>query len=43
MSKPPPTVLLGQNELDHVRMRTWLAIVRRENGAPRIVETRLLR
>jgi len=36
-------VRLGQNELDHVRMRTWLAIVRLEHSAPRIVETRLLR
>jgi hypothetical protein len=34
---------LGQDELDHVRMRTWLAIVRLERGSPRIVETRLLR
>jgi len=34
---------LGQNELDHVRIRTWLAIVGLEKGAPRIVETRLLR
>ena len=33
---------LGQNELDRVRMRTWLAIVRLEAGAPKIVETRLL-
>lgn len=33
---------LGQNELDHVRMRTWLAIVRLETGGPRIVETRLV-
>jgi hypothetical protein len=33
---------LGQNELDHVRMRTWLAIVAPERGQLRIVETRLL-
>ena len=33
---------VSQNELDHVRMRTWLAIVRLEEGVPRIVETRLL-
>ena len=36
-------VRLGQNELDHVRMRTWLAIVRLEGGSLKIVETRLLR
>lgn len=36
-------VRLGQNELDHVRMRTWLAIVRVEDRTPRIVATRLLR
>jgi len=35
-------VRLGQNELDHVRMRTWLAVVRVEGGVPRIVATRLL-
>jgi hypothetical protein len=35
-------VRLGQNELEHVRMRTWLAIVRYEHGSPKIVETRLL-
>lgn len=34
---------LGQSELDHVRMRTWLAIVRLEDGRSKIVETRLLR
>lgn len=33
---------LGQNELDHVRMRTWLAIVRPEGGRLRIVDTRLI-
>jgi hypothetical protein len=33
---------LGQNELDHVRMRTWLAVVRLEWRSLRIVETRLL-
>ena len=36
-------VRLAQNELDHVRMRTWLAVVRLEHGSPKIVQTRLLR
>ncbi len=35
-------VRLGQNELDHVRMRTWLAVVRLEWRSLRIVETQLL-
>jgi hypothetical protein len=35
-------VQLGQNELDHVRMRTWLAVVKLEWRSLRIVETRLL-
>jgi hypothetical protein len=34
---------LGQDELDHVRMRTWLAVIRLEEGTLKLVETRLLR
>jgi hypothetical protein len=32
----------GQNELDHVRMRTCLAVLWLERGLAKIVETRLV-